>query len=204
MTRLHGGLGLGLSIVNHLVEAHGGTVQAESGGEGRGATFIVRLPIVPLRSGARQGAAPGEPRQAIEGNVAPAAALSGMSVLVVDDDDENREVVAAALEQQRARVFTAASAAQAFEFLRRQRVDVLLADIAMPGEDGYSLIRRIRGSSAAETASIPAVALTAFAREQDRQQALQCGFQLHLSKPVDARTLVAAVASLGRPHVIRS
>ena len=126
--------------------------------------------------------------------------LSGISVLVVDDDDENREVVAAHLENERACVFTAASAAQAFDFLHRQRVDVLLADIAMPGEDGYALIRRLRASSALETASIPAVALTALAREQDRQQALRSGFQLHLAKPVDARALVAAVASLGRAH----
>jgi signal transduction histidine kinase/CheY-like chemotaxis protein len=203
MTRLHGGLGLGLSIVHHLVEAHGGTVKAESSGEGRGARFIVRLPIVPLAGETRHGLSI-DALQPKDGTLVPVAALSGVSVLVVDDDDENREVVAAALENQRARVFTAASAAQAFDFLRHQRVDVLLADIAMPGEDGYSLIRRIRGSDKAETSSIPAVALTAFAREQDRQQALQCGFQLHLAKPVDARTLVAAVASLGRPQPIRS
>jgi CheY-like chemotaxis protein len=186
-----------MSIVNHLVEAHGGTVRAESGGEGHGATFIVRLPIVPAVADL-----PGDGSAIDDGFDPPAAVLSGISVLVVDDDEENREVVAAHLEHERARVFTAASAAQAFDFLHRQHVDVLLADIAMPGEDGYSLIRKVRASSASTTASIPAVALTALAHEQDRQQALRSGFQLHLAKPVDARALVAAVASLGRGHPV--
>jgi CheY-like chemotaxis protein len=119
-------------------------------------------------------------------------------VLVVDDDQENREVVAAHLESHHAHVLTAGSAAQAFDLLQREHVDVLVTDVAMPGEDGYSLIRRIRASRAAETASIPAAALTAFAREEDRQRALESGFQLHLAKPVDAGSLVAAVASLSR------
>jgi CheY-like chemotaxis protein len=122
--------------------------------------------------------------------------LDGVSVLVVDDDDESRQVVAAHLESHRATVFTAASSRQALEMLQRERVNVLLADIAMPGEDGYTLVRKIRASSAFHIASLPAVALTALAREEDREEALHAGFHLHLTKPVDARSLVAAIASV--------
>jgi CheY-like chemotaxis protein len=197
-TRSHSGLGLGLSIVSHLVEAHGGTVSAASGGEGRGATFTVRLPIIPVRDARSRvpvnASAPGT-------SPAPVSSLEGLSVLVVDDDQENRDVVAAHLESHHAHVLTAASAAQAFDLLQREHVDVLVTDVAMPGEDGYSLIRRIRASRAAETATIPAAALTAFAREEDRQRALQSGFQLHLAKPVDAGSLVAAVATLSRVNL---
>jgi CheY-like chemotaxis protein len=126
--------------------------------------------------------------------------LEGLCVLVVDDDDENREVVAASLENHHAVVLTAASVPQALELLRREQVHVLLTDIGMPGEDGYTLIRKLRASSAT-TASIPAVALTAFARPDDRHHALQAGFQLHLAKPIDAQSLVGAVATLGRLHL---
>jgi CheY-like chemotaxis protein len=124
--------------------------------------------------------------------------LDGLSVLVVDDDHESREVVAAHLASRHAVVLTAESAAEALETLKREHVDVLLADIAMPGEDGYALIRHVRALDA--TASIPAAALTALAREEDRQHALDAGFQLHLAKPIDGRALVAAVASLGHWH----
>jgi CheY-like chemotaxis protein len=128
----------------------------------------------------------------------PIASLAGLSVLVVDDDDESRAIVAEYLHGHEAVVLTASSAGQAFDLLGRERVDVLLADIAMPDEDGYSLIRRIRETAAPLTAAIPAAALTSFARDEDRQQALRAGFQLHLSKPVDPRSLVEAVANLGR------
>jgi CheY-like chemotaxis protein len=192
-TRLHGGLGLGLSIVRHLVEAHDGFVSVQSPGVGKGATFIVRLPVVsvavhmPLY----------DDRRAMPNRAMPVpASLDGVSVLVVDDDEESRRVVAAHLEGHHAAVLTAASAAQAFELLQHEHVDVLLADIAMPGEDGYSLIRKVRALDP-KIASIPAAALTAFARNEDRQLALQAGFQLHLTKPVDAQTLISAVASLG-------
>jgi signal transduction histidine kinase/ActR/RegA family two-component response regulator len=194
-TRPHGGLGLGLAIVKHLVEAHDGTIRAESGGEGRGASFTVSLPIASLAAARLAAVAHAS---AAAGNVSKAPeSLEGLSVLVVDDDDGCRDVVAAHLESRRAVVLTAASAAQALELLRRVRVDVLLADVAMPGEDGYSLIRKLRALDAVN-ASIPAAALTAFAREEDREQALRAGFQLHLAKPIDAASLVAAVATLGR------
>jgi CheY-like chemotaxis protein len=191
-TRVHSGLGLGLSIVRNLVEAHGGTVFAESRGAGHGATFTVRLPIAVAGerfAAADRAAAVGDALSAVE-------SIEGMSVLVVDDDEQSREVVAAHLQHRRATVLVAASAAQALDLLERERIDVLLADIAMPDVDGYGLIRRVRSLSIADKASVPAAALTAFAREQDREQALQAGFQMHLSKPIDERSLVAAVTRL--------
>jgi signal transduction histidine kinase/CheY-like chemotaxis protein len=194
-TRPYGGLGLGLSIVKHLVEAHGGSVGVESGGEGRGATFTVRLPIVAVYARDAGGGAKLGPTEIAARNSSDT--LQGISVLVVDDDTESREVVAASLQSCQAVVRTAASASQAFEVLQREHIDVLLADIAMPGEDGYALIKRVRALKV-ENAGIPAAALTALARDEDRQQALEAGYQLHLAKPIDAASLVAAVASLGK------
>ena len=197
VTRRHGGLGLGLSIVKHLVEAHGGAVSAQSAGEGQGSTFAVRLPTVAVIA---------DPKEADTANsesgspVSPPVrgCLDGLSVLVVDDDADGRELVAATLEHYGARVLTATSAAEAFDLLRTDRVDMLLADIAMPNEDGYGLIRRIRALQLPERASIPAAALTSFAREEDRQQALQAGFQVHLTKPIDSWALVQAVVNLAQ------
>jgi CheY-like chemotaxis protein len=187
-TRLHGGLGLGLAIVRHLVEAHNGSVEVQSAGEGQGATFVVRLPLAVDRQRPPVYRSADSPH--------PAWSLSGVSVLVVDDDDESRSVVAAYLENHQARVLTAASAGEALDLLQRERVDVLLADVAMPGEDGYALLRKLRALRATQASMIPAAALTAFARDEDRQEALQAGFQMHLTKPIDAGALVAAVASL--------
>jgi signal transduction histidine kinase/CheY-like chemotaxis protein len=193
-TRLHGGLGLGLSIVKHLIEAHGGTVRADSGGEGRGAAFTVRLPRIacPDRT---VTATDHDSSTSLWEREHSTALLKGLSVLVVDDDAECRQVTAAHLESEQAEVLTAASAAQALDLLKRAHVDVLLADIAMPGEDGYSLIRKLRALGPS-IGSIPAAALTSCARDEDRQQALRAGFQLHLAKPIEGHSLIAAVASL--------
>ena len=197
--RVHAGLGLGLSIVKTLVEAHNGHVSAHSAGEGRGATFTVLLPAT---TASERSQASARRRQTPVTLAARSdTSLDGLSVLLVDDDEECREVVAAQLQSSRAHVLTASSAAEAMDLLERRHVDVLLADIGMPEEDGYQLIRRVR-AFASRTASIPAAAITAFARDEDRRAALAAGFQLHLPKPVDAESLVSAVASLGRMHAV--
>jgi signal transduction histidine kinase/CheY-like chemotaxis protein len=205
ITRVHGGLGLGLSIVKHLVEAHSGSVSAENNAEGRGATFTVRLPVASVSVGQPEAIAADDSSSSIRLEDATDS-LEGVAVLVVDDDDESRLVVQAHLESHHARVLTATSAAAALELVQRHHVDVLLADVAMPGEDGYALIRKLRALNAPRIASIPAAALTAFARNEDRHEALQAGFQLHLAKPVDPRSLVTAVARLGKagPHAARA
>ena len=194
-TRSHGGLGLGLSIVRQLVEGHGGTVVAQSRGQGHGAMFVVRLPNAMVSEDAVDTTLAEHSVRPRRQAITPTS-LEGLAVLVVDDDDESRQVAAAQLEGHDASVLTASSAAQALELLEREHVDVLVADIAMPGEDGYSLIRKLRALNRAEIASIPAAALTAFARTEDRQRALRAGFQVHLTKPIDADSLISAVASL--------
>ncbi len=190
-TRRHGGLGLGLSIVKHLAEAHGGSISAFSAGEGRGSTFTVTLPARATSSDEVPAVA------SIASSVRPSQSLDGLSVLVVDDNRESREIAAAHLTSRQAAVWTAESPPEAMEILQRERIDVILADIAMPGEDGYSFIKRVRALNAT-AATTPAAALTALAREEDRRRALEAGFQLHLAKPIDGESLVAAVAGLGR------
>ena len=150
------------------------------------------------------GVAPRTAEAIQSGRTVAEVSLAGLRVLVVDDDHDSRHVLTEHLEGSGARVLTASSASEALDVLNREPVDVLLADIAMPGEDGYSLIRKLRSLEVA-AASVPAAALTAFAREEDRQQAFRAGFQLHLAKPVDAGSLIAAVATLGRwnPSSIR-
>jgi CheY-like chemotaxis protein len=190
-TRIHGGLGLGLSIVKHLVDAHGGTVAAQSAGPGHGATFIVRIPIAPECLAFPTSLRPsGDPDRT--------ASLGGIHVLIVDDDEESRLVVAEHLSQHDAVVMTAESASAAYEVLRCHRIDVLLADIAMPDEDGYALVRRLRAGYVPAATLLPAAALTALARAGDRELALHAGFQMHLTKPVSRRALVAAVAALAQ------
>jgi signal transduction histidine kinase/ActR/RegA family two-component response regulator len=192
-TRTQGGLGLGLSIVKHLVEAHRGSVRVRSDGPGRGATFTVRLPA---GTGMREELVPVPVRSRKSARASDDRSLAGISVLVVDDDQESRDVVAAHLRDHEAIVLTADSAAHAFDMLQHERIDVLLADIAMPDEDGYSLLRRVRAMHPAAAATIPAAAVTALARDDDRRRALQAGFQLHVPKPIEEASLVAAVSRL--------
>jgi nitrogen-specific signal transduction histidine kinase/ActR/RegA family two-component response regulator len=189
-TRRYGGLGLGLSIVKHLTEAHGGTITASSDGPTRGATFIVRLPT---RPSVDRGTSVG--RSAARSDVTES--LSGLSVLVLDDDRESLAVASAHLKSRLAAVWLAESSQQAVEILQREDIDVILADIAMPGEDGYTFIKRVRALKV-KASTTPAAALTALVREEDRQRALHSGFQLHLPKPIDRDSLIGVVARLAR------
>jgi signal transduction histidine kinase/ActR/RegA family two-component response regulator len=200
-TRTHGGLGLGLAIVRHLVELHGGTVAAQSDGEGRGATFVVSLPVPALAPAAAVPEPPASPAGRPGTDAAPN--LLGLRVLLVDDDPETRRMVPLMLEQFGAEVTAAASAAEALAILQRAPVDVMIADIGMPEENGYSLIGKVRALDG-ELGSLPALALTAYAAEADRQQALAAGFHLHLAKPAEAADLVAAIAALARGVHLRT
>ena len=184
-TRTHGGLGLGLAIVHDLVGMHGGTVHAESAGIGQGTTFTVRLPAAGQRKS--DASAPSRQRQQ--------ARLTGANVLVVDDDPDAREVLRMILEDAGATVTTTASARETREVIGQVHPDLLIADIGMPGEDGYSLILSIRNQDNG-TSRVPAIALTAHTRPEDVEHALASGFQIHLAKPVDSSHLVDSIASL--------
>jgi signal transduction histidine kinase/ActR/RegA family two-component response regulator len=193
MSRTHGGLGLGLSIARHLVELHGGTVRAESAGEGQGATFSVRLP---MQADARTAAASGDPARRLDAASMP---LRGTRVLVVDDDPDTRDLLRAMLEDAGATVATTASAGETRAVIGRQRPDLLIADIGMPNEDGYSLMRSVRALETDVTKRVPAIALTAHARAEDVDRALASGFQVHLAKPVEVSQLVSTIATLVHP-----
>ncbi len=199
-TRKHGGLGLGLSIARHLVELHGGTIEASNAKAGTGAVLIVRVPV----AGRVLGDAPVVMSANGDGTAASAApsrssVLQGIHVLVVDDEPDALELISRVLQRNQAEVTAVTNAADALDAIRKSRPDVLLSDIAMPGEDGYALIRKVRQMESPEQ-HIPAAALTAFARGEDRRRALLAGFQMHVAKPVEPAELAALVADLAKRH----
>jgi len=193
--RVHGGMGLGLSIVRQLVELHGGTVRAESEGRGKGSTFNVSLPFVNFRSGQRRAERlPLDTGGHAEIKCPPS--LHGLRVLAVDDEEDTREMIRAVLEHCKMEVVTAGSASEALEAISRSHPDVLISDLGMPGDDGYALIAKVRALPAERGGRIPAAALTAYVRADDRVKVLSSGFQLHVPKPLEPNELVAVVANL--------
>jgi PAS domain S-box-containing protein len=196
-TRRHGGLGLGLAIVKQLVELHGGSVRAKSAGVGQGSTFTVSLPMLPIP--AEEVADKRRHPRAIGGAVTSLEAyedIAGVKVLVVDDEPDTRSLVARLLEERGARITTASSAAEAMRKIQAARPDVLVSDIGMPNEDGYTLIRQLRALSADQGGEVPAIALTAYARAEDRMRSIRAGFQMHVPKPVEPAELITMIASL--------
>ena len=200
-TRQHGGLGLGLAIVRHLVELHGGEVKAASEGRGKGSTFTLRLPLRPPQRGVES-----PPPQVVRKSAAAAdakspASLAGTRVLLVDDEEDARVMLKALLEGYGASVNAVGSAAEAWRCLERDGCDVLLSDIGMPEEDGYSLVARVRGHGAARVSGTRAVALTAYARDDDRARSLAAGFDAYLPKPVEPSELLEVLAGLLKRQV---
>jgi hypothetical protein len=195
-TRAYGGLGLGLSIVRHLVEMHGGVVTAESPGEGKGAVFTVKLPCEQTYLPLGQNMQKSKPQPTASQMIHAPAKLDGLRVLVVDDVKDTRDGFEVFLRSLGAQVRTAGSAGEGFEALLEFKPDVLLCDIAMPGEDGYSLMSRIRALKPGQGARTPAVAVTAYAGAEDGRRALEAKYDLHLAKPVDLVALSHAIANL--------
>jgi CheY-like chemotaxis protein len=197
-TRRMGGLGLGLAIVRHLVEQHGGQVSVVSQGLGQGAAFAIELPIRAVV--AAPGQAPDRlhaPEHAAPGTLS----LAGLRVLLAEDEPDARELLSAILVRSGAAVAAAASAAAAFQLLKEFRPHVIVSDIAMPGEDGLSLMRRIRALAVEQCGRTPSIALTAYARAEDRAAALAAGFTTHIGKPVEPDDLIAAVSALRAPQL---
>ena len=195
ITRKTGGLGLGLAIVKSLVELHGGTVEARSEGTDRGATFVVRIPVAPLSSGPVSLPARASVLASESGVTCPHE-LAGLKILCIDDEPDARELLRNVLEHCKATVTTAATVAEALEMLAHAKPDVIVSDIGMPDEDGYSFIRKLRARSREDGGRTPAVALTAYARPEDRTRALVEGFQSHAAKPIDPRELLVVIANL--------
>jgi CheY-like chemotaxis protein len=196
-TRSHGGLGIGLTIVRHIVELHGGTVRADSTGEGQGSTFTVTLPVSVAPA---EPAEPEWPAADASGEAAPQDAgapdLEGLQVLIVDDEADARDILAQIVRRAGAQVATAGSSKEGLELLRRERPDLLVSDIAMPDEDGYAFIRQVRSLTADTGGQTAAVAVTAYARDDDRRRALAAGFQAHLAKPVEPADLLNVLSEL--------
>jgi len=193
------GLGLGLTIVRDLVELHGGTVTAESPGDGKGSTFTVKLPVMPFARTAGESVRRHPAQRSAESPTtkAPTVRLDDIRVLVVDDEPDSNEVVRVLLDQHGAEVRTAGSAAQALEKLEHWAPDVIVTDIGMPGQDGYGLLSAVRAKPEPLN-RVPMIALTAYAGVDDRVQILSSGFQLHIGKPADPGELTAAIATLAR------
>ena len=197
-SRQHGGLGLGLAIVRHLVEMHGGTVRADSRGSGQGATFTVSLPLCHPAAKPAVAAVAGTSAAPAAAAAPDRAALAGLRVLVVDDEPDTLEMLDLVLSGYGAEVRTADGCTAALDHLTAAAADVLVSDIGMPGEDGFALIRRVRSLGPAQGGRIPAVALTAYARSEDRIRALAAGFQAHVTKPVDPPHLAEVIATVAR------
>lgn len=198
ITRQHGGLGLGLSIVKQIIELHGGSVRAKSPGEGKGSTFVVVLPLLVLHGLDGDEAELRSHPTAATGEPSPPATtqLAGVTVLVVDDEPDARKLVKRLLEGSGATVAAAASVKEAMELLPECQPQVIVSDIGMPGQDGYDLIRQLRALPREAGGKKPAIALTAFARSEDRTRAMRAGYNLHLAKPVEPAELIATVASV--------
>ena len=195
-TRKHGGLGLGLAIVKQLVELHGGSVRVKSVGEGKGASFVVHLPLTVIHP-------PADPEKRLHPRTAShdrplvhAVRLDGIKVMVVDDHKDAQELIRHVLEDCGAKVVTYSSAAEALPALELERPAVLLSDIGMPDTDGYEFLRRVRELGVERGGQVPAVALTAFARSEDRTKALLSGFMAHVTKPVEPAELAATIAAV--------
>jgi CheY-like chemotaxis protein/anti-sigma regulatory factor (Ser/Thr protein kinase) len=194
-TRHFGGLGLGLAIVKHLVEQHGGSVRAESEGKGKGAAFILNLPLL-SRFQTNGKPADGEIFGENNSGAAVENSLAGLNVLVVDDEIDALELIKIFLETSGAQVSTAQSVAQALENIEQFPPDIIVSDIGMPGANGYEFIENVRRLAPEKGGKIPAIALTAYARSEDRLEALRYGFQTHIAKPVEMNELIITVASL--------
>jgi len=200
-TRQHGGLGLGLAISKHLVELHGGVIRAKSPGLGRGATFVVQLPLMIIHD--EKEVTRLHPTTSGETATECPPGVKGLKVLVVDDEPDAVSMMRRVLEFCECEVITADNALEAFNLLKQHRPDVLISDIGMPGEDGYALLARIRALPAEDGGNTPAIAVTAFARSDDRRRAMLAGFQMHMAKPVETAELVAVVANVASIRINR-